>query len=174
VTSTKPVWVFNRVALAAHRRLLAEHGGAPGVDLSQLALALGWPKTVLAFAEARVSLFELAAAYSEAILRLRPFASGNERMGWLLGKLFLTLNGLQMPAPPRDQLTMYAALGAGRIDRPRYARWLLLRRAVASGTVIGIARDRSGRVVRVGVLRPGTARGAGRSSAAPNVPMLHD
>jgi death-on-curing protein len=166
--------VFNRVALAAHRRLLAEHGGAQGVDLSRLALALGWPKTVLAFAEKRVSLFDLAAAYSEAILRVRPFASGNERMAWLLGKLFLALNGLQMPASLRDQLTMFTALRAGRIDRPRYARWLLLRRVVFSGAVIGVGRDRSGRVVKVGVLRPGAVRAAGRTGAAPNVPLLRD
>jgi death-on-curing protein len=173
---TSPVWVLNRVALAAHRRQLAEHGGAAGVDFPRLALALGWPRTVLAFADRRTSLFDLAAAYSEALLRLRPFASGNERMAWLLGRLFLTLNGVQAPAPMVEQLAMFAALRAGRIDRPRYARWMLMRRVVAAGgTVIGVARNREGQVVKVGVLRTGPIRRAGRNGAtAPAVPLLHD
>jgi len=171
-----PVWVLNRVALAAHRRQLAEHGGAAGVDFARLALALGWPKTVLAFAERRVSLFDLGAAYSEALLRLRPFTSGNDRMAWLLGKLFLTLNGVQAPAPVADQLRMFAALRSGRIDRPSYARWMLMRRVVAAGgTVIGVARNREGRVVKVGVLRPAPIRRAGRGGlTAAAVPLLHD
>jgi len=171
-----PVWVLNRVALAAHRRQLAEHGGAAGVDYSLLALALGWPKTVLAFAERRISLFDLAAAYSEALLRLRPFASGNDRMAWLLGKLFLTLNGVQAPASIADQLAMFASLRAGTIDRPRYARWMLMRRVVAAGgAVVGVVRNREGRVVKVGVLRQAPIRRAGRNgSPAPAVPLLRD
>ena len=66
----RPTWLLNRAVLAAHRRQLAEHGGASGFDLVRLALALGWPKTVLAFTDAQVTLYDLAAAYSEALLRL--------------------------------------------------------------------------------------------------------
>lgn len=171
----RPVWLLNRVALAAHRRQLAEHGGAPGVDFALLALAMGWPKTVLAFTDGRISLFGLAAAYSEAVLRLRPFASGNERMAWLLGKLFLAVNGVETPASVADQLAMFGALRAGAIDRVRYERWMLMRRVIdRGGAVIGVARDRSGRVLRVGVLRRTPVRAAARAGVPPDVPMLQD
>jgi len=171
----RPVWLLNRVALAAHRRQLAEHGGAPGVDFALLALAMGWPKTVLAFTDGRISLFGLAAAYSEAVLRLRPFASGNERMAWLLGKLFLAVNGVEAPASVADQLAMFGALRAGAIDRVRYERWMLMRRVIdRGGAVIGVARDRAGRVLRVGVLRRAPVRAAARAGAALAVPMLQD
>jgi death-on-curing protein len=150
----RPVWLLNRAVLAAHRRQLAEHGGAAGVSLARLALALGWPKTVLAFTDTRLSLFELAAAYSEALLRLRPFESNNERMAYLLGKLFLAVNGAQSPVAPAEQLVMFRALRSGAIGRARYAQWMLMRRLVQQGAaLVGVARDRNGRVLKVGVLR---------------------
>jgi death-on-curing protein len=177
----RPTWLLNRAVLAVHRRQLAEHGGAPGVDLPRLALALGWPKTVAAFAETRLSVYDLAAAYSEALLRLRPFESNNERMAYLLGKLFLAVNDAQLPAAVAEQMTMFRALRAGAIGRARYAQWMLMRRLVQHGAaVIGVARDRSGRVLKVGVLRRASVRAAAGSAAsrleAPsrNVPMLQN
>ena len=177
----RPIWLLNRTVLAAHRRQTAEHGGAPGVDLPQLTLALGWPRTVLAFAEGRLPVFDLAAAYTEALLRLRPFESNNDRMAYLAGRLFLAVNGAQMPGAAAEQLAMFQALRAGAIGRARYAQWMLMRHLVQRGAaVIGVARDRSGRVLKVGVLR---RRAAHRATAtqptateAPRhiVPMLQD
>lgn len=177
----RPTWLLNRAVLAAHRRQLAEHGGAPGADLPRLALALGWPKTVLAFADARLSLYDLAAAYSEALLRLRPFESNNERMAYLLAKLFLALNGAQLPAAAAEQMIMFRAFRAGTVGRARYAQWMLMRRLVPQGAaVIGVARDRSGRVLKVGVLRRAPARSAagvaplGGGAAPRIVPILQN
>ncbi len=171
----RPAWLLNRAVLAAHRRQLAEHGGAPGVDLARLALALGWPKTVLAFTDTRLSLFDLAAAYSEALLRLRPFESNNERMAYLLGKLFLAVNGAQLPAAPAEQMAMFRALRSGAIGRARYAQWMLMRRLVQQGAaVVGVARDRNGKVLKVGVLRRRPARTvAGGAPARAESPTRH-
>jgi len=177
----RPTWLLNRAVLAAHRRQLAEHGGAPGADLPRLALALGWPKTVLAFSDSRLSLYDLAAAYSEALLRLRPFESNNERMAFLLGKLFLAVNGAPLPAALAEQVIMFRALRAGTIGRARYAQWMLMRRLVPQGAaVIGVARDRSGRVLKVGVLRRSQLRAAagnvpaGKGTTPLTVPMLQN
>lgn len=177
-----PTWLLNRVVLAVHRRQTAEHGGAPGVDLSRLALALGWPKTVLAFADARLSLFELAAAYTEALLRVRPFESNNERLAFVLGKLFLAVNGAHVPVAAAEQIAMLRALRNGAIGRSRYAQWMLMRRMVQRGAaVIEVARDRNGRVLKVGVLhrvraRAMTGSAATRQPGEPSrkVPMLQN
>jgi len=168
----RPAWLLNRAVLAAHRRQLAEHGGAPGVDLARLALALGWPKTVLAFTDTRLSLFDIAAAYSEALLRLRPFESSNERMAYLLGKLFLAVNGAHLPAVPAEEVAMFRALRSGAIGRARYAQWMLMRRLIQQGAaVVGVARDRNGRVLKVGVLRrKSTHAAAGGTPAGSEVP----
>lgn len=176
----RPTWLLNRAVLAAHKRQVAEHGGAPGVDLQRLALALGWPRTVLAFADTRLTVYDLAAAYAEGLLRLRPFDSCNERMAYVACRLFLALNEAQLPAGAGEQRAMLLALRAGSIDRARYAQWMLMRQLVQRGaTVIGVARDRSGRVLKVGVLRRSAGRSAAGAAAAarlpaPGVPMLHD
>jgi len=177
----RPTWLLNRAVLAAHRRQLAEHGGAPGVSLPRLALALGWPRTVLAFSDTRVSLYDLAAAYSEALLRLRPFESSNERMAYLLGKLFLAINGAPLPAAVAEQVAMFRALRSGAVGRARYAQWMLMRRLVPPGAaVIGAARGRGDGAVKVGVLRRSSVRAATRdplaiTGATPlNVPMLQN
>ena len=169
----RPVWLLNRTVLAAHRRQLAEHGGAPGFDLPRLALALGWPKTVLAFADGRLTPYDLAAAYSEAVLRLRPFASGNERMAWLLGRLFLAVNGAPLPAAA-EQLAAFGALCRGVIGRGRYGHWLLARRPAVREVPLRVTRD-AGRVLRIGVLRRAPAPASAMPTAAQaQVPLLQD
>jgi hypothetical protein len=70
---------------------------------------------------------------------------------------------------------MFGALRTGAIDRVRYERWMLMRRVIdRGGAVIGVARDRAGRVLRVGVLRRAPERASARAGAALAVPMLQD
>jgi prophage maintenance system killer protein len=177
----RPRWILNRSALAAHRRLLAEHGGAGGHDLPRLAVALGWPKTVMAFSDARLSIFDLAAGYAEGMLLARPFESGNERMAYLLAMMFLSLNGVSLPAGAAEHLAMFRSFQMRLIDRSRYAQWMVMR-AVApdAGTVIGVRRNAQGRIVGLGLLRTGVGgmatrrRLKGPSPPALTVPMLQN
>lgn len=178
---SRPHWILNRAALAAHRRQLAEHGGAPTVHLACLCIALGWPKTIMALSGSKVSVFDLAAGYAEGVLRVRPFGGANERMAFLLAMLFLTLNGVHLPATPAEQLAMFRAFEMGAIDRTKYAQWMLMRTvAQKGGTVVGVRRDAGGRVVGVGLLRAGAGASAvrrrmlalGRDRAA--VPLLQN
>jgi prophage maintenance system killer protein len=149
---------MNRAALAAHRRLLAEHGGATGVDLGRLCVVLGWPKTVLAFAERGASVYELASSYAEAVLHLRPFASGNERMAYLFALMFLTINGAALPASAQEKVAMFRTFAMGVIDRAKWAQWMLLRTvAQGGGTAVGVRRNAQGKVTGVGLVKAGAA-----------------
>jgi death-on-curing protein len=177
------VWILNRVALALHRRQLAEHGGAPGFDLVRLSMALGWPKTVAHFAPRHVTFHDLAAAYADGVLRLRPFESGNERTAYLLANLFLLLNGAAPPASRQERLAVFTAFAAGAIRRPQYAQWMSMRRLAersGAGTVVGVRRDARGRLVGVGLLRAAPKRDGARRArslpapALPAVPLLKD
>lgn len=172
-------WVMNRTAIAIHGRQAAEHGGTPGVDTLRLAAALGWPRTLYEFTDRCGSPFDVAAAYTEGVLCLRPFVSGNLRTGYLLAIVFLGINGVRMPPRATDQLAPLRAFAAGDVDRRGLARWLQLRSMAQDGrTVVGVRRDRAGRVVGVGVLVPGGRHSAVRSRspvAAPpieSVPVL--
>ena len=177
------IWILNRVALALHRRQLAEHGGAAGFDVVRLSMALGWPKSVATFAQHRVTLNDLAAAYADGVLRLQPFESGNERTAYLLGQLFLALNGVAPPASRQERLAVFTAFANGAIKRPQYAQWLSMSQyAERSGAaaVVGVRRDARGQLVGVGMLRAPARTGGARGTKVPRVigaapvPLLQD
>ncbi|UCE31482.1 MAG: hypothetical protein JSW68_00530 [Burkholderiales bacterium] len=163
-----PVWILERVALAAHARVLIEHGARrSGHDPVRLSMALAWPRTVLAFAGGRASVFDVAAAYAAGITRLRPFREANAATACLLAMLFLRLNGVELPAPLDEKHGVFAEAGRGALDRVGIAHWMKMRRIAnrhgGKGTVYGL-RVRDGRVERVAMLRGDPARQPTRRS----------
>jgi len=90
---TEPVWIEERDALTLHDRLLALHGGAAGVrDTALLQSALARPRQISAYAQTP-GIIDMAAAYTAGIVRNHPFVDGNKRTGFVVGILFLELNG---------------------------------------------------------------------------------
>ena len=122
------VWIIDRIARAAHQRMLAEHlGRSERCDRIRLSAALAWPRTVAAFSDRAPRLSVLAAAHANAVIRLRPFREGNTAMACLLSMLFLRVNGVELPAPPLEKYTMFAGLADGRVDPVAMAQWLRMR-----------------------------------------------
>lgn len=121
---TEPAWIEERDALALHSRLLVLHGGAGGVrDQNLLQSALARPRQRRAYAD-DADLPELAAAYSAGIVRNHPFIDGNKRVGFLIGVLFLEINGYRFNAREEDATRAVMDLAAGVIDEMSYAAWL--------------------------------------------------
>ena len=120
---TAPVWVEHDLVLLLHDRLLAEHGGAPGLrDEGVLASALARPRQLLAYGDP--DLCDLAAAYAAGLVRNHPFVDGNKRTAFITAYVFLTRNGPALTAPETDATTMMMALAAGEIDDLTFAAWL--------------------------------------------------
>ncbi len=120
-----PVWIEAREALVLHERLLALHGGAAGVrDVGLLESALARPRNRFAYANEDASIIELAAAYTVGVVGNHPFIDGNKRTGFVLGALFLELNGYQFIASEEDAAEAVLALAAGNLDEPGYAAFL--------------------------------------------------
>lgn len=95
---TQPPWIDERDALTLHDRLLALHGGAEGLrDDALLKSALAPPQQVSAYADAP-DVIGMAAAYTVGIVRNHPFVDGNKRTGFVVGILFLELNGYRFAA----------------------------------------------------------------------------
>lgn len=157
----EPVWVLDRVAVAAHRQQLARHGGLnAGVDRVRLSMALAWPRTVLALAGRPVKVIELAAAYVAGVLRMRPFAEGNERSAYLLGSLFLGLNGVFLRASPTEKLAMFTSLVNANVPLSAYVEWLSLRYFANRHNVSSVVRVKAradGSIKGVSYLKSGTA-----------------
>ncbi len=116
-------WIDLPEVLAIHARQIDEHGGAPGLrDLALLESALARPRQRHAYGEA--NLFDLAAAYAAAIIGNHPFVDGNKRTGFVVGILFLELNGPTFAASEADATQAVFALAAGELTEEEFALWL--------------------------------------------------
>lgn len=119
------IWIEEGEALILHERLLALHGGAPGLrDRGLLASAIARPRQHVAYAEASPDIVQLAAVYTAGILQNHPFVDGNKRTGFVLGVLFLELNGHRFLATQEDTANAVLALAAGKMSEQDYAAFL--------------------------------------------------
>ncbi len=118
------VWIDEREALILHDRLLVLHGGASGVrDEGLLKSALARPQQHAAYADAPDPV-HLAAVYTAGVVKNHPFIDGNKRTGFVLGVLFLELNGYRFTASQEDAANAVLALAAGQMDEQGYAVFL--------------------------------------------------
>jgi death on curing protein len=124
VSRRSPTWIDERDVLAMHDRLLAAHGGVPGLrDRGLLESALARPRQHYSYAES-VDIVDMAALYTIAVVQNHPFVDGNKRTGFLAGVLFLELNGLDFKATEEHVIGTVLALAAGELDEAGYAAWL--------------------------------------------------
>ena len=109
---------------AIHDRLLALHGGAPGLrDQGLLESALARPRQHHAYARSP-HVIEMAALYTAGIVRNHPFVDGNKRTGFVIGVLFLELHGFDFKASEADAGQAVMGLAAGTLDEAAYVAWL--------------------------------------------------
>ena len=120
----KPVWIDERDALALHSRLLALHGGAGGLrDSGLLQSALARPQQQHAYAKT-ADIIDMATAYTAGIVRNHPFLDGNKRTGFLVGILFLELNGYRFVASEEDAAQAVLKLADCTLDEADYSSFL--------------------------------------------------
>ena len=120
--SPEPRWLGAAIVLAVHDRQLAEHGGGSGTrDQGLLESALAHPRNLWAYGTP--DLPGLAAAYAFGIARNHPFIDGNKRTAWVLARLFLALNGVDLDYTPEDAIGAMVALAAGELSEEETASW---------------------------------------------------
>ena len=121
---TEPVWIETRDVLELHDRLLVLDGGATGLrDSGLLESALARPRQLYAYA-GNPNLIDMAAAYTAGILRNHPFFDGNKRTGFVVGILFLELNGYDFTATQEAATHAVIQLAAGALDEAGYRAFL--------------------------------------------------
>ncbi len=120
----EPVWIDERDALALHDRLLALHGGAAGLrDDALLKSALARAQQHYAYGESP-NIVDMATAYTAGLVRNHPFVDGNKRTGFVVGILFLELNGYRFTASEEDAAQAVLELAAGNLDEAGYSAFL--------------------------------------------------
>lgn len=120
----EPIWVRDDVVLAVHRRQIAEHGGMDGVrDISLLQSALSKPKNLF-FYEENIRLERLATSYAYGIARNHPFLDGNKRTAFVVCRLFLKLNGIELNASAEAKYTTFIHLAEGSLSEAALTDWI--------------------------------------------------
>jgi death on curing protein len=119
-----PIWIDERDALTLHERVLSLHGGATGVrDDGLLKSALARPQQHHAYGGSP-NIVHLAAIYTTGIVRNHPFVDGNKRTGFVVGILFLEMNGYRFTATEEDAAQAVLGLAGGTLDEEGYEAFL--------------------------------------------------
>lgn len=120
----EPVWIDERDVLALHNRLLALDGGAAGVrSVGLLQSALARPQQLHAYGDDPDTI-DMAAAYMAGIVRNHPFVDGNKRTAFVVGVLFLEINGHRLTATEEDATQAVLGLANRTIVEASIIRWL--------------------------------------------------
>ncbi len=115
-------WVNAEIVHAVHDRQLAEHGGRDGLrDAGVVDSALARPKNLAAYGSPDGAM--LAAAYAFGLARNHGFADGNKRMAWVIARLFLADNGLELIFDAADAVRTMEALASGTLSEEELAAW---------------------------------------------------
>ncbi len=119
----EPVWVMNQVVISAHKMLLSEHGGSPGLrDEALLISALARPQQRFTY-ESESSIFELAASYSYGLAKNHSFVDGNKRIAFTVAAIFLEINGFHFNAPESEVVVIFENLASNNITESEIADW---------------------------------------------------
>ena len=91
-------------------------------DDGLLKSALARPKQHFAYGESP-DIVDMATAYTAGIARNHPL-DGNKRTGFVVGILFLELNGHRFTASEEDAAQAVLALAAGKVDEQGFSAFL--------------------------------------------------
>ena len=117
------IWIETALVSAIHDRQLAEWGGPSGVrDLGALESVLARPKNLAVYGEADAP--QLATSYASGIVRNHPFVDGNKRTAWVLARLFLMANGVELRFDKADATRTMERLAAGDVTEDEFAEWI--------------------------------------------------
>lgn len=85
-------------------------------DLGLLDAAAHRPRATVLGVEAYDSLWAKAAALMDSIVRSRPLAQGNWRLGWVAAVTLCDINGWWIDADENDALDLVRQVGRGQVD----------------------------------------------------------
>lgn len=115
-------WVAMPTLYAMHDRLLADHGGLPGIrDRAAIESAMARPQHLAIYADPDAA--EFAAAYAFGLVRNHGFNDGNKRIGWSVARVFLLDNSCHLAVDPAAAIRTMEKLAAGDLSQARVAAW---------------------------------------------------
>ena len=120
-----PIRISKELAVAIHKRQLAEHGGAEGVrDEGLLDSALARARNRFAHEDPTPTIPALAASYAYGLARNHAFVDGSKRTAAVVCETFLELNGFVLDATDTELYPVFLRLAEGSLSEVDLATWL--------------------------------------------------
>ena len=108
-----------------HNILIRQFGGGKGIrDLGALESALSRPFQKFDNRDLYESAIDKAAALIESIITNHPFVDGNKRTGYVLMRLFLNKNGIDISATQEEKYNFVIKIAAGKSNFNDIVYWL--------------------------------------------------
>jgi len=118
-----------------HKILIDNFGGTQGLrDKAALDSALSRPFQTFDNKDLYPSIIEKAASLIESILINHPFIDGNKRTGYLLLRLFLLNNGLDIYASQDNKYEFVINIASGTLKYDGIVSWLASNTTKINGT----------------------------------------
>ena len=112
-------------ALEIHKILIEQFSGKHGLrDLSLLESALQRPFQTFDGGELYSTPIQKSAAIMESIVRNHPFVDGNKRTGYVLARLTLLNNGVDIDASQNEKYQLVMKIAENQIDFDEIVKWL--------------------------------------------------
>ncbi len=111
---------------AMHADLLAQFGGIAGWGAGDLESVMHRPQMLVAYeTDVEIDVYDLAAAYAQALAVGHVLADGNIRIAFVAARVFLRINNITPPPWPQHLVAERTlALSVGAITRGEYAIFL--------------------------------------------------
>jgi death on curing protein len=84
----------------------------------------GWATRKIKGREICLDVVEMAAAHTAGIVLDHPFIAENKRTGFVVGVLFLKLNGYRFVASEEAAAQAVLSLAAGTLEEDAFAAWM--------------------------------------------------
>lgn len=111
-----------------HDILIEKFGGANGVrDKNALLSALNRPYSTFEEQDLYPTAIEKAAAIMESIVTNHPFVDGNKRTGYVLMRLMLMHDGIDITANENDKYEFVIDIARGEMDFEQIKQWITIR-----------------------------------------------
>lgn len=108
-----------------HQILIEEFGGTKGIrDPKLLESALSRPFQTFNKKDLYPSTIEKAAALIESILVNHPFLDGNKRIGYVLMRLLLLEDEMDISATQEDKYNFVIAIAKGELSFDKITEWI--------------------------------------------------
>ena len=117
-------WVRRDLVYAVHDMQLARHGGRAGLrDQNLVESALSRPEQLHTHGQPPPDAAQLAAAYAYGLARHHGFSDGNKRTAWVVARVFLADNDIQLAFSEIDAIHTMQAVASGTLDEQPLAVW---------------------------------------------------